>query len=154
MNSSDRRLGLTLPLDSITLRDHAEVLKEAEQGGYTDAWTGEVDRTDAFTPLALAATCTERMRLGTGIASVFTRGPALLAMTASAMDTRAWAVLPGRWGLLERDRRALELDPIRATTNASARGCRSHTQRTGRRQGEQGGGDSQRAGLSPGPSAE
>lgn len=95
MNSTDRRLGVTLPLDSITLRDHVELLREAERGGYTDAWTGEVDRTDAFTPLALAATCTERLRLGTGIAGVFTRGPALLAMTAAAMDELA----PGRFCL-------------------------------------------------------
>lgn len=95
MSASIRRLGLTLPFDSIALRDHADVLTEAERGGYTDAWTGEVDRTDAFTPLALAATCTDRMRLGSGIASVYTRGPALIAMTAAAMDELA----PGRFCL-------------------------------------------------------
>lgn len=95
MSSAARRLGLTLPLESIPLRDQAELLREAERRGYSDVWTGETDRTDAFTPLALAASCTERMRLGTGIANVFTRGPALLAMTAAALDELA----PGRFCL-------------------------------------------------------
>jgi probable F420-dependent oxidoreductase len=95
MSAAGRRLGLTLPLDSTPLCDHPELLREAERGGYTDAWTGETDRSDAFTPLALAATCTDHMRLGTGIASVFTRGPALLAMTAAALNELA----PGRFCL-------------------------------------------------------
>ena len=59
--------------------------KRAEAAGYTDLWTGETAGPDGFTPLALSAAYTERMRLGTGIVGVFQRGPALLAQEAAAL---------------------------------------------------------------------
>jgi probable F420-dependent oxidoreductase len=80
-----RRWGLTLPLPSLPLREHAELARQAEQAGYTDLWTGETNGPDGFTPLALAATWTQRPRLGTGVVGVFTRGPALLAQQAAAL---------------------------------------------------------------------
>jgi probable F420-dependent oxidoreductase len=80
-----RRWGLTLPLLNLPLRDHAELVRRAEAGGYTDLWTGETNGPDGFTPLALAATWTERARLGTGVVGVLTRGPALLAQQAAAL---------------------------------------------------------------------
>jgi probable F420-dependent oxidoreductase len=92
---SQSHLGITIPLENVPLDRHTDVLREAESLGYTDAWTSEVDGLDGFTPLALAATVTERMRLGVAIASVFTRGPALIAMTAAAMGELA----PGRFCL-------------------------------------------------------
>ena len=60
-------------------------MKRAEAAGYTDLWTGETAGPDGFTPLALSAAWTERMRLGTGIVGVFQRGPALLAQEAAAL---------------------------------------------------------------------
>ena len=89
------RWGLTLPLPGVSLADLRTVLPEAERLGYTDAWSGEADYGDAFTPLAVAAACTERMRLGTGIANTFTRGPATLAVSAFSMADAA----PGRFVL-------------------------------------------------------
>jgi probable F420-dependent oxidoreductase len=80
-----QRWGLTLPLPGITLADHEEHVKRAEAAGYTDLWTGETAGPDGFTPLALSAAWTERMRLGTGIVGVFQRGPALLAQEAAAL---------------------------------------------------------------------
>jgi probable F420-dependent oxidoreductase len=80
-----RRWGLTLPLPSLPLREHAELVRRGEQAGYTDLWTGETQGPDGFTPLALAATWTQRARLGTGVVGVFTRGPALLAQQAAAL---------------------------------------------------------------------
>jgi len=80
-----QRWGLTLPLPGITLADHEEHVKRAEAVGYTDLWTGETAGPDGFTPLALSAAWTERMRLGTGIVGVFQRGPALLAQEAAAL---------------------------------------------------------------------
>jgi probable F420-dependent oxidoreductase len=80
-----QRWGLTLPLPSLPLRQHAELVRRAEAAGYTDLWTGETQGPDGFTPLALAATWTERARLGTGVVGVFTRGPALLAQQAAAL---------------------------------------------------------------------
>ncbi len=93
--AESRRWGFSLPLFGITLAEHREVMEEAERLGYTDAWSLEVDGTDAFTPLAMAAAWTERMRLGTAIASTFTRAPATLAMSALAMAEAA----PGRFCL-------------------------------------------------------
>jgi probable F420-dependent oxidoreductase len=79
----------------VPLHEHKDVLRQAERAGYTDLWSLEVDGTDAFTPLALAAAWTERLRLGTAIAGTFTRGPMTLAMTAAAMAEAA----PGRFVL-------------------------------------------------------
>jgi probable F420-dependent oxidoreductase len=80
-----QRWGLTLPLPGITLADHREHVELAEASGYTDLWTGETAGPDGFTPLALSAAWTERMRLGTGIVGVFQRGPALLAQETAAL---------------------------------------------------------------------
>jgi probable F420-dependent oxidoreductase len=80
-----QRWGLTLPLPGISLADHEDHVRRAEAAGYTDLWTGETAGPDGFTPLALSAAWTERMRLGTGIVGVFQRGPALLAQEAAAL---------------------------------------------------------------------
>jgi probable F420-dependent oxidoreductase len=82
-----QRWGLTLPLPGISLADHEEHVKRAEAVGYTDLWSGETAGPDGFTPLALSAAWTDRMRLGTGIAGVFQRGPALLAQEAAALSS-------------------------------------------------------------------
>ncbi len=80
------RWGLTLPLPSLPLREHAELVRRAEAAGYTDMWSGETQGPDGFTPLVLGAAWTERVRLGTGVVGVFTRGPALLAQEAAALS--------------------------------------------------------------------
>src|SRR5881394_2379792 len=89
------RWGLTVPLTGVPLPAHAPLLAELADLGYTDVWSSEVAGTDAFTPLALAATWAPALRLGSGIAPVHTRGPALLAMTAAALAEAA----PGRFAL-------------------------------------------------------
>ena len=81
-----RRFGLSLELPGLGLAEQAPIIRAAEQAGYTDGWPGEVSGPDGFTPVALAATCTERMRLGTGVVSAFTRGPAVLAQHAAALQ--------------------------------------------------------------------
>lgn len=89
------RWGLSVPLMGVPLAEHADVIRTAETLGYTDLWSLEVDGGDAFTPLALAAAWSERLRLGTAIAGTFTRGPMTLAMTAASMAEAA----PGRFVL-------------------------------------------------------
>ena len=79
------RWGLTLPLPMLPLAAHEDLVKRAEAAGYTDLWSGETNGPDGFTPLALAAAWTERVRLGTGVVGVFQRGPALLAQQTAAM---------------------------------------------------------------------
>src|SRR4051794_8156859 len=89
------RWGMTVPLGGIPLAEHEAVYAALAEAGFTDLWSSEVAGTDAFTPLTLAAAWAPRMRLGTAIAPVFTRGPALLAMTAAALAEAA----PGRFQL-------------------------------------------------------
>jgi probable F420-dependent oxidoreductase len=89
------RWGMTVPLTGVPLPDHATVFAALADAGFTDVWSAEVSGTDAFTPLALAAAWEPRLRLGTAIAPVFTRGPGLLAMTAAALAETA----PGRFQL-------------------------------------------------------
>src|SRR3954470_7524187 len=79
------RWGLTLPFPQVPLADHEGRVRAAEEAGYTDLWSGETNGPDGFTPLALASAWTERVRLGTGVVGVFTRGPALLAQQAAAL---------------------------------------------------------------------
>ena len=81
-----KRWGLTFPMDGVSLPAHKEILQEAEQLGYTDAWTMEVDGVDAFVPAALGLSWTNELRIGTAIANVFIRGPASLAQTAAGVN--------------------------------------------------------------------
>src|SRR4051794_3505770 len=88
------RWGMTVPL-GMPLAEHAAVFAGLADAGFTDVWSSEVAGSDAFTPLALAAAWEPRLRLGTAITPVFTRGPGLLAMSAAALAEAA----PGRFQL-------------------------------------------------------
>jgi probable F420-dependent oxidoreductase len=83
---ADVRWGLTVPFPGVPLREHLDLFRRVEAAGYDDLSTGETAGPDGFTPLAVAATVTERVRLMTGIVNPFTRGPALLAQQAAALQ--------------------------------------------------------------------
>jgi probable F420-dependent oxidoreductase len=87
------RLGITVPFPGAPLSAHRGWFADARAAGYTDLWSAEVDGTDGFTPLALAAAWEPDLHLGVAIAPAFTRGPALLAQTVAAMAEAA----PGRF---------------------------------------------------------
>ena len=87
--------GLTIPLIGAPLPAHRELIAALPSFGYTDVWSAETAGTDAFTPLALASAWEPTMRLGTAIVPVYTRGPALIAMSAAALAAAA----PGRFVL-------------------------------------------------------
>jgi probable F420-dependent oxidoreductase len=87
--------GLTIPLTGLSLQDHRAVVQALPGCGYTDAWSAEVNGADAFTPLALASAWADGLRLGTAIVPAFTRGPALIAMSAATLAAAA----PGRFVL-------------------------------------------------------
>jgi probable F420-dependent oxidoreductase len=89
-----KRWALSVPLDAFTLAEHAEIAREAERLGYTDAWSFEVDGVDCFAPLAVVGIASG-LRVGTAIANVFTRGPATLAISAAGMAE----IAPGRFCL-------------------------------------------------------
>ena len=80
------RLGITIPLDGFQNRHFVELVRHAEKLGYTDGWSYETASGDGITALAAAAAVTERMRLGTAILPVFTRSPALMALSAANLQ--------------------------------------------------------------------
>jgi probable F420-dependent oxidoreductase len=90
----DKRLAVSVPVDGWSLAEHAELAREAERLGYRDAWSFEADGLDCFSPLAVVGQAT-RLRLGTAIVNVFTRGPATLASCAAGIAD----VAPGRFVL-------------------------------------------------------
>jgi probable F420-dependent oxidoreductase len=81
----DTRWGLTIPFNGVPLADHEPLIRRAEAAGYDDLWSAETNGADGFTPLALAAAWTERVRLLTGVVNPYTRGPSLLAQSAAAL---------------------------------------------------------------------
>ncbi|RKT87669.1 probable F420-dependent oxidoreductase, Rv3093c family [Saccharopolyspora antimicrobica] len=90
-----RRWGITVPFQELPLAGQRELIAELPDLGYTDVWSSEANGTDAFTPLALASAWAPRLRLGTAIVPVYTRGPATLAMSAASLAAAA----PGRFAL-------------------------------------------------------
>lgn len=75
------RLGFTVPALPLSVRDSCELAKEAEALGYTDAWSAEAGGTDGFSVAAAVGVVTNHLRIGCAIVPVFTRPPALLAMS-------------------------------------------------------------------------
>ena len=84
-----QRYGMTIPLDGVPLHAQREYFEELAALGYTDLWTSEAGGTDGFTPLALASTWAPAQRLGCAIFPAYTRGPALLAMSAASLAQAA-----------------------------------------------------------------
>lgn len=87
------RRGITVPISPGEYA--ATTVTRLAEAGYRDLWTAETAGADAFTPLAVAAGLGFDGHLGTAIASVFSRGPGLLAMQAAALARLA----PGRFDL-------------------------------------------------------
>jgi probable F420-dependent oxidoreductase len=80
------RPGITFAFDPFINQHMPELARHAERLGYTDAWSYESFGAEAFSPLAAAAVATTKMRLGTAIVPVFTRPPALIAMSAATLQ--------------------------------------------------------------------
>ena len=133
----ERRFALSLELPGLELPEHEPVVRAAERAGYTDAWTGETGGHDGFSPLLLAAAWTERMRLGTGVVNVFTRGPAVLAQHASALQSASRGrfclgigsssnVIVERWNGIEFSRPRTRVSETVAFLRAALAGERAH----------------------------
>jgi probable F420-dependent oxidoreductase len=86
---SPSRYGITIPFDGIPLHAHREWFARLRELGYTDLWSAEVDGSDGFTPLALAAAWEPELKLGVAITPAYTRGPALLAQSVAALADAA-----------------------------------------------------------------
>ncbi len=83
------RYGITIPFDGIPLHAHREWFARLRELGYTDVWSAEVDGSDGFTPLTLAAAWEPSLRLGVAITPAYTRGPALLAQSVASIADAA-----------------------------------------------------------------
>nr|WP_230205009.1 LLM class F420-dependent oxidoreductase [Parafrankia elaeagni] len=88
------RWGMTIPLPGVPLPELPAWCGRLADLGFTDVWSSEATATDGIIPLALAA-AEPRLRLGSAILPVYTRGPALLAQTAATLAAAA----PGRFVL-------------------------------------------------------
>jgi coenzyme F420-dependent oxidoreductase len=81
------RIGLTLPRsEDLPRRDIVEVVQQAEALGYDSVWVGESWGRDSFTWLTQLACHTQRIKLGSGIATVYSRTPALIAQSLASLD--------------------------------------------------------------------
>jgi probable F420-dependent oxidoreductase len=78
------RLGLTVPVLPFDVRKSVELARKAEDLGYTDAWAAEASGTDGFSVASAVGIATEKMRIGIAIVPIFTRPPALIAMSTLA----------------------------------------------------------------------
>ena len=58
----------------------------ADDLGYHSFWTSESWGRDAFTVLTMVACHTQNLRLGTGIVTVYSRTPAMIAQTVASLD--------------------------------------------------------------------
>ena len=82
-----RRLGVTLQLgNNLPRGELIGLVRLAEQRGYEVVFIPESWGYDAITTITELAVHTRRIKLGTGILPVWSRTPALLAMTAASLD--------------------------------------------------------------------
>ena len=83
------KLGLGLEWAGAKLALPVERVRLAERLGFDSVWSAEAYGSDAFSPLAYLAACTERIRLGTAVAQISARTPASTAMSAQTIDALA-----------------------------------------------------------------
>lgn len=82
-----RRLGIALGSASALSRTETVGLAQrAEELGYESAWAGESWGFDAFTTLTELAVRTSTIKIGTHIATIFSRTPGMLAQSAASLD--------------------------------------------------------------------
>jgi F420-dependent oxidoreductase-like protein len=70
----------------VASQQDADFVRDAERVGATSVWVAEAWGQDALTPLAFLAAQTERISLGSAIAQLGARTPAMLAMSAMSLQ--------------------------------------------------------------------
>jgi F420-dependent oxidoreductase-like protein len=81
-----KRIGMAFSWREESLERIVSCSEYAEQVGVESVWVSEAWGRDAFLALAAVAARTKQVKLGTGIVNVFSRSPALLAMSAATLD--------------------------------------------------------------------
>jgi len=81
-------LGFALPdeLRDTSLSRTVDFAQMAERQGFDSVWKGETSGSNGLMVLSAVAQQTDRVRLGTGIANVYSRSPALLGMSSVTLD--------------------------------------------------------------------
>ncbi len=80
-------LGIRLPTTSGS--HPADFAEKAEERGFESVWQGELWGWNVFVQLAEVAQRTSDVRIGTSIVNVYSRSPAVLAMSANSLDRLA-----------------------------------------------------------------
>src|SRR5438094_143230 len=85
------RIGLTAdsPTSPGAWDQVLEKVKLADALGFDSIWQGEAWGYELFTSLADFARVTARIKLGAGVANVFSRTPAVIASAAATLDERS-----------------------------------------------------------------
>ena len=79
--------------DAHPIRQGMDIARYAESRGFEAVWQAESRLVrEATVPMAAFLSCTERIKVGSGVVNNWTRNPALLASTFSTLDDLA----PGR----------------------------------------------------------
>jgi len=80
------RLAVTLPIPTLTARENVALAVRCEQEwGYDAIWLAETSGADSFSLAGAIAQATERIEIGTAIVPVYSRTPAVLAMSAATV---------------------------------------------------------------------
>lgn len=90
-STSPLRIGIvadspTFPGDWNLIRENVHL---ADSLGYDSVWLGEAWGYELFTSLADLVRVTTRMKLGAGVANIFSRSPAVIAASAATLDERS-----------------------------------------------------------------
>jgi probable F420-dependent oxidoreductase len=81
------RLGIVLAsFATLPAAEFVAVARETEARGYHAAWTGEASGYDAITLMAMIATHTERLHVGSAVLPVQTRTPVVLGQSAVTLN--------------------------------------------------------------------
>lgn len=81
-------IGLRLPDETYSygIADIVDVAQLAEDRGYDSVWVAELQGPNGFMVLGQIAAATSNVGLGTGIVNVYSRTPALIAMSVATLD--------------------------------------------------------------------
>jgi coenzyme F420-dependent oxidoreductase len=80
-------IGLVIPYWNDITKDEIIYFAQLAEGlGYDSIWVPEMWGRDAFSILSVIALNTKRIKLGTGIVSVYSRTPAIIAQTIATLD--------------------------------------------------------------------
>src|SRR5262245_46050149 len=86
--AGEPRTGLVLR-DALPWPEFETIVGTAEDTGYESVFVPEISGREGFATLAAAASATSRIRLGTGVVTMWSRTPTVTAMAAATVHERS-----------------------------------------------------------------